>query len=186
MKITSTEIADVKLIEMSRHGDPRGFFSEVYNRRLYHEAGIDAAFVQDNFSLSATVGTVRGLHFQLAPHAQAKLVWVSRGRIFDVVVDLREGSPTRGRWVSAVLSAEAWNQFYIPAGFAHGFCTLEPDCCVQYKVSGQYAPECDRGVIWNDPELGIAWPVTPDAAVLSDKDRRLPRLAELGVVFPVC
>jgi dTDP-4-dehydrorhamnose 3,5-epimerase len=184
MDIASTAIPDVKLIRMRRFDDPRGFFSETYSRPLLKDGGIDVEFVQDNLSLSRTVGTIRGLHFQHPPAAQAKLVWVSRGRIFDVAVDIRTGSPTRGHWVGVELSAEAWNQLYIPVGFAHGLCTLEPDTIVQYKVSAPYAPVHDSGILWDDPDLKIDWPVSSAAAVLSDKDRRLPRLRDIGDIFP--
>ena len=182
MKITSTTIPDVKLIQMSRFNDPRGFFSETYSRTALKNDGIDIEFVQDNLSLSKLAGTVRGLHFQHPPAAQAKLVWVSQGRILDVAVDLRTGSPTRGLWVGVELSAEAWNQLYVPVGFAHGFCTLEPDTIVQYKVSSPYAPAHDSGLLWNDPDLKIDWPVSDP--VLSDKDRQLPCWKDLGNVFP--
>ena len=176
-------IPGVKILIPGRIGDRRGFFSEVYNKRALTEAGIDIKFVQDNHSLSAEKGTVRGLHFQTPPFAQDKLVRVVRGAVFDVAVDLRRGSTTYGRHVSAVLSAEAWNQMLVPAGFAHGFMTLEPDTEVIYKVSGYYAPDHDKGLLWNDPALGIEWPIPETEAVLSDKDRRQPRLAELAAPF---
>ena len=177
------DIPAVKVLKPRKHGDHRGFFSEVYNRRTLAEAGIGIEFVQDNHSLSAEKGTVRGLHFQTPPFAQDKLVRVVRGAVFDVAVDLRRGSPTYGRHVSAVLSAGAWNQMLAPIGFAHGFMTLEPDTEVIYKVSNYYAPDHDRGILWNDPALGIAWPIPEAEAVLSDKDRRQPRLAELVTPF---
>ena len=171
------------LIGSRRFGDARGHFTETYSRRDFTAIGIAEEMVQDNHSFSAQRGTVRGLHFQLPPRAQAKLVRVLRGRILDVAVDIRHGSPSYGRHVAVELSAENGLMLYIPAGFAHGFATLEPDTEVAYKVSDTYAPDCDRGLAWDDPALGIPWGVAPEAAVLSDKDRRHPRLAELGRVF---
>jgi dTDP-4-dehydrorhamnose 3,5-epimerase len=171
------------LLSVRRFADPRGVFVETYNRRDFTTIGIAEEFVQDNQSVSTHPGTVRGLHFQRHPHAQAKLVRVLRGRLLDVAVDLRTGSPTYGRHVAAELSAENGHMLYVPAGFAHGFVTREPMTEVAYKVSDLYAPDCDGGVLWNDPELAIAWGVAPEAAVLSDKDLRLPRLADLGRVF---
>jgi len=166
-----------------KHGDHRGFFSETYNKRILRGAGIELDFVQDNHSLSPEVGTVRGLHFQLPPYAQAKLLRVTRGAVFDVAIDLRDGSPSYGRHVSVTISASAWNQIFIPAGFAHGFCTLEPDTEVIYKVTDYYAPEAESGVLWNDPDLGIPWPVGADEAILSDRDRAWPPLSEISKVF---
>ena len=183
MRVESSGIPAVKVLTPSRHGDRRGFFSEVYNRCSLAQAGIDVEFVQDNHSLSAEKGTVRGLHFQTPPFAQDKLVRVVRGAVFDVAVDLRRGSPTYGRHVSVVLSAEAWNQFLVPIGFAHGFMTLEPDTEVIYKVSNYYAPDHDKGLLWNDPDLGIRWPLDSVAAILSPKDDDLPRLAEIDNPF---
>ncbi len=177
------EIAGPLLISARRFGDARGMFAETYSRRDFTALGIAEEFVQDNCSVSAAIGTVRGLHFQLRPRAQAKLVRVLRGRILDVAVDLRTGSATHGRHIAAELSAEDGLMLYVPVGFAHGFVTREPDTEIAYKVSDTYAPDCDRGVAWDDPALGIAWGVAPEAATLSDKDRRLPRLAELGPVF---
>lgn len=179
MQVEQLEIPDVKRITPTVHRDARGFFSETYNSRVLAQAGIHATFIQDNHSLSRAKGVVRGLHFQTAPHAQGKLVRVSRGAIWDVAVDIRPGSPTYARYVAAVLSAENWAQLWIPAGFAHGFCTLEPDTEVAYKVTDYYAPDCDRGVLWNDPALAIPWPVGAREAQLSDRDRRHPRLAEV-------
>jgi dTDP-4-dehydrorhamnose 3,5-epimerase len=173
----------VKFVPPTRWGDDRGFFSEVYNRKAFEAAGLAMEFVQDNHSWSAKAGTVRGLHFQSAPFAQDKLIRVVRGRILDVAVDLRRSSPTFGRHVAVELSAENWRQLLVPVGFAHGFCTLEPDCEVIYKVSGYYAAAHDLGLAWDDPELAIAWPVSPEEATLSDKDRRQPRLADLPAYF---
>ena len=183
MQVSALRIPEVRLLTPDRHGDRRGFFSEVYSRRTLAEAGIEIEFVQDNHSLSAETGTVRGLHFQAPPFAQDKLVRVVRGSVFDVAVDLRKGSPTYARHVSAVLSAEAWNQLLVPIGFAHGFMTLEPDTEVIYKVSGYYAPAHDMGLRWNDPALGIQWPRGADAVVLSPKDGDLPTLSEIASPF---
>lgn len=180
MQVEQLRIPDVKVLTPKKHGDHRGFFSEIYNRRALAEAGIEIEFVQDNHSRSAAKGTVRGLHFQIPPFAQDKLVRVVRGAVFDVAVDLRRGSPTYGRHASVTLSAESWNQVLVPAGFAHGFQTLAPDTEVIYKVSGYYAPDHDKGLLWNDPALGIEWPIPEREAVLSDKDRRQPRLADLA------
>lgn len=174
---------EVLLLTPPRYGDDRGFFSEVYHADKLRAFGIDLPFVQDNHSRSELTGTVRGLHFQLPPFAQAKLVRVARGAVLDVAVDIRHGSPTFGRAVTAVLSAEAWNQLFIPAGFAHGFCTLEPDTEVLYKVTNPYSPDHDRGIAWDDPALGIRWPVTPAKALLSAKDRGWPRLADAPMAF---
>lgn len=183
MQIESLDIADVKVLVPRRHGDRRGYFSEVYNQRRLREADIEIDFVQDNHSLSAESGTVRGLHFQIPPFAQAKLVRVVRGSVFDVAVDLRRGSPSFGRHVTMVLSARVGNQILVPAGFAHGLMTLEADTEVVYKVSDYYAPDHDRGILWNDPALGIDWPLTEDKAVLSDKDRAQPPLAAFETPF---
>jgi len=183
MEVTPLAIPEVKVLRPKVFGDARGFFSEVYNAHAMAEAGIDIAFVQDNHSKSGPRGTVRGLHFQAPPYAQDKLVRVPRGRVLDVAVDLRVGSPTYGQHVSAELSADAWNQLFVPKGFAHGFCTLETDTEVVYKVSAYYAPDHDFGVLWNDPELGIDWPVAAQDAVVSDKDARQPRFADLPTFF---
>jgi dTDP-4-dehydrorhamnose 3,5-epimerase len=183
MEITPLEIGDVKLVKAKRFDDERGFFSEVYKQSAFAEAGVAVEFVQDNHSRSARAGTVRGLHFQLPPFAQTKLVRVTRGRILDVAVDVRSGSPTFGRHVAVELSEENWLQLLVPAGFAHGYCTLEPDTEVLYKVSAAYAPQCDAGILWNDPDLGIAWPVDAPGAVVSDKDRNLPRLKDAHVLL---
>jgi dTDP-4-dehydrorhamnose 3,5-epimerase len=182
MDISPLDIPDVKILRPKKHGDARGFFSETWSRAALEAAGIDIDFVQDNQSLSATRGTVRGLHFQTPPHAQAKLLRVIRGAVFDVAVDLRQGAPSYGRHVSAVISAEEWNQILVPVGFAHGFMTLEPDTEVIYKVSGVYSPANDAGILWNDPDLGIAWPLDVEP-VLSDKDRVQPRLRDFDTPF---
>lgn len=183
MQVERLNIPDVRLLVPRKHGDARGFFSETYNRKSLAALGINIDFVQDNHSLSAEKGTVRGLHFQTPPFAQDKLVRVTRGSVFDVAVDLRRDSPTYGLHASAVLSAQAWNQILVPVGFAHGFMTLEPDTEVIYKVSNYYAPDHDKGLLWNDPALGIAWPLAGDEAILSEKDRIQPRLQEIATPF---
>ena len=183
MEIRSLEIADVKLVVPRIHRDARGFFSETYSRQQMSAAGIGTEFVQDNHSLSLQAGTLRGLHFQVPPHAQGKLVRVTRGSVFDVAVDIRVGSPTFGQHVSAVISAENWTQIWIPAGFAHGYCTLEPNTEVIYKVTDYYAQECDRGLKWDDAALGIRWPVDPASVRLSDKDQKQPALKEMAPAF---
>jgi len=184
MKVTAQAIPDVLLIEPARYGDERGFFSEVWKRAALQAAGLDVDFVQDNHSLSRQVGVLRGLHFQRPPTAQAKLIRVVRGRILDVAVDIREGSPTYGRHVAVELSAANWRQLWVPRGFAHGFMTLEADTEVLYKVDAPYDPATDSGIAWDDPALAIAWPVPSDGLILSDKDRRAPRLAEVAPFFP--
>ena len=178
----TTSLEGVYIITPRRFGDHRGFFSESYNERVFADAGIDIRFVQDNHSLSGTTGTVRGLHFQSPPHAQAKLVRCGRGRIFDVAVDIRRGSPGYGRWVAAELSFENARQMLIPAGFAHGFVTLTPQVEIVYKCSDHYASDCDAGIAWDDPNLGIGWPLS-STPVLSEKDARAPRLHEIDSPF---
>jgi len=178
-EIFRTVLPDVIRILPSRFGDHRGFFSETYSQLAYANLGIEAVFVQDNHSLSAAVGTVRGLHFQVPPHAQAKLVRCGRGAIFDVAVDIRRGSPTYGRWAGFTLSAENGAQLYIPVGFAHGFATLEPDSEIIYKCSDYYAPETEGALRWDDSDIGIAWPLTA-APVLSEKDASAPLLADFN------
>jgi dTDP-4-dehydrorhamnose 3,5-epimerase len=179
MLITETRLPGVRLIAAKRHGDSRGFFSETWNRRAFAAAGIDRDFVQDNHSRSAERFTLRGLHYQLPPHAQGKLVRVTAGSVLDVAVDVRRRSPTFGQHVAVVLSAEAWNQLWVPEGFAHGFLTLEPDCEVLYKVTDYYAPESERGLRWDDPALGIPWPVAAAQVVANARDLAFPTLAEL-------
>jgi len=183
MQIETTAIPAVKLLRPTRLADDRGFFSETYSRRTYADAGIDVDFGQDNLSLSHAPGTVRGLHFQTPPDAQAKLVGVVTGRVLDVAVDIRKGSPTYGKHVAVELSAADGAQLFVPEGFAHGFCTLEPDTRVTYKVSAFYAPEHEAGILWHDPALSIDWPVTSEAALVSDKDRTWPKLAEFESCF---
>ncbi len=183
MKVETTQLEGVLILTPQKHEDDRGFFSEVYNARRLAEAGIEDRFVQDNHSLSRRPGTVRGLHFQIPPAPTAKLVRVVRGSILDVVVDIRVGSPSYGRHVAVELSSDNWRQIYVPVGFAHGFCTLTPDTEVVYKVTAHWSPEVDKGLAWDDPELGIDWPVDPEDAVLSEKDRRQPRLRDLPPYF---
>jgi len=183
MDVIETEIPDVKRIKPKRFGDSRGWFSETFRADTMAKAGITTPFVQDNQSFSAPQGTIRGLHFQIAPQAQAKLIRVLQGTILDVAVDIRSGSPTYRKYVAVTLDAENGEQLYIPHGFAHGFCTLTPDTMVAYKVDAYYSPAHDRALVWNDPDVGIDWPVLAAEAILSDKDRAAPRLSELGLVF---
>lgn len=180
--VSELGLAGLKVIKPKKFGDHRGFFSETYNRREFAQHDIDIDFVQDNHSLSADVGTIRGLHFQTPPFAQAKLVRVTRGRILDVAVDLRRSSPTCEEWVAVEISAQEWNQILVPIGFAHGFCTLEPDTEVIYKVNNYWSPAHEQGLLWSDPDLGIKWPLR-GAAVLSDKDTKLPLLKDLSFRF---
>ncbi len=183
MQVEETAIPAVKIVTPKKHGDARGFFSEVYNRSDWDKAGLEWTFVQDNHSYSATVGTLRGLHFQTPPFAQAKLVRVARGRILDVAVDIRRSSSTFGKHVAIELSAENWRQLLIPIGFAHAFITLEPDVEVLYKATALYSAAHDRGVAWDDPAIGIAWPSLAGGPVLSDKDRRWPALKDAPELF---
>ncbi|MFL5297427.1 MAG: dTDP-4-dehydrorhamnose 3,5-epimerase [Phenylobacterium sp.] len=171
-------IPEVLLITPKRHGDARGWFAETWSAKALSAAGVDTAFVQDNQAFNARKGTLRGLHFQTAPHAQGKLVRVLKGAIFDVAADIRQGSPTYGRWVGATLTAEVGEQLWVPRGFAHGYVTLTDDTELFYKVDGDYAPQLEGGVIWNDPDLAIAWPLDGEP-VLSDKDKLLPRLKDM-------
>lgn len=177
------DIPDVLLIKPKKFGDARGYFMETFRQSLFEEQAGPVRFVQDNQSLSADVGTVRGLHFQLLPCAQGKLVSCVAGAIFDVAVDIRAGSPTYGKHVSAELTDENGYQLWVPPGFAHGFCTLEPMTKVSYKVTDYYSAEHDRGMRWDDPELGIAWPVAAESAALSAKDRNQPDFLSLGEYF---
>lgn len=168
----------VREVRPARYSDERGFFSEVWNAARWAEQGLDLAFVQDNHSLSRGTGVLRGLHYQVPPFAQQKLVRVTRGAVFDVALDIRRSSPTFGQWVSATLSAAEWNQLLIPAGFAHGFMTLEEETEVQYKVTAPYSAPHDRAIRWNDPALAIEWPASGAELTLSPKDRAAPLLAE--------
>lgn len=184
LSVEATAIPAVKIITPKKVGDHRGFFSETWNRAAFAEAGLDLDFVQDNQSLSASIGTLRGLHFQSPPFAQDKLVRVTKGRILDVAVDIRASSPTFGQHVAVELSAENWRQLLVPIGFAHGFVTLEPDTEVLYKVTAPYGPQNDHGLAFDDPALGIDWRLPHGELVLSDKDRKHPRLADLPRYFP--
>jgi dTDP-4-dehydrorhamnose 3,5-epimerase len=176
MKITESRLTGIKLIEPAVYHDERGFFMESYHRDRFAEHGINMTFIQDNHSLSAEAGVIRGLHYQLYPGAQTKLVRVTAGAIFDVVVDIRQGSPTFGQWEGYQLSSENKRQLLVPRGFAHGFCTLVPNTEVQYKVDALYSAPHDRGIAWNDPSVGIQWPGSQP--VLSDKDKRHPLLED--------
>ncbi len=183
MQVTRLAISDVALLRPKRHGDARGYFVESFSDRAFRREVGEARFVQDNEALSAQKGTVRGLHFQRPPTAQGKLVRALKGAIYDVAVDIRTGSPTFGQHVSAVLTAEEGDQLWVPPGFAHGYCTIEPDSMIAYKVTDFYSAADDGGIAWDDPALGIPWPVEPGAALLSDKDTRQPKLADLPPVF---
>ena len=179
----SNSITTPVLIAPQRFGDDRGWFMETYSEKTALKAGIHDRFVQDNQSYSAFSGTIRGIHFQRAPHAQAKLVRCVRGSILDFAVDLRRGSPTYGEYVSAKLTAKGGEQLYIPTGYGHAFVTLEPDVEVAYKVNDVYAPECDGGILWSCPTIGIDWPLPASGSVLSDKDQHLPTLAQFDSPF---
>jgi len=183
MQLKDLDIPEVKLLTPARHRDNRGFFSEIYSAPEITRLGIRFDFVQENYSYSAQRHTVRGLHAQSPPFAQSKLVQVLSGAVMDVAVDLRRGSPWHGKYVMAELSADNWNQILIPAGFAHGFCTLSADVAVIYKVTAPYSAKHDGGVRWDDEALGIPWPVKASAAVISDKDRALPLLADYDSPF---
>jgi dTDP-4-dehydrorhamnose 3,5-epimerase len=184
MKVNDLGLGGVLEVIPRKHGDQRGFFAETYQRQRFIDAGIAQDWVQDNQSYSAETNVLRGLHFQIAPVPQDKLIRVLKGSVFDVAVDIRNGSETYGRWVSCVLSAEKFNQLLIPQGFAHGFLTLEPETEVLYKVSAPYAPHCDRGIRWNDPAIGIIWPLESGRQpVLSGKDAAAPLLSEVAATI---
>ena len=183
MKVERFDVADVVAVTPDKFGDARGFFSETWSAARFAELGIEMAFVQDNQSLSRERGVIRGLHCQIGPNAQGKLIRCIRGAIWDVAVDARRESASFGRSVAVELSAENWRQLWIPRGFLHGFCTIEPDTEVVYKVTAPYDRAAERGVIWNDPTLALAWPIDAAAAVLSEKDRALPRWDEFPAVF---
>jgi dTDP-4-dehydrorhamnose 3,5-epimerase len=183
MEIRPLALEGLLEIIPAKHGDDRGYFSEIFRVDQFAKHTDPVDFVQENQSLSAKVGTVRGLHYQTAPHAQGKLVRCVAGAIFDVAVDIRHGSPTFGQWAAVELTPELNNQLWIPAGFAHGFCTLKPDSIVSYKVTDYYSPANDGGMLWNDPAIGIDWPEVADAEALSPKDKVQPRLADLPVLF---
>ncbi|WP_019915142.1 dTDP-4-dehydrorhamnose 3,5-epimerase [Paenibacillus sp. HW567] len=181
MKVTPLKLQGAILLEPVVHGDNRGFFMESYNEEVMQKVGVNYKFIQDNQSLSAEVGVLRGLHYQLNPKAQTKLIRVLSGAIYDVIVDIRRSSPTFGQWVGVILSEHNKRQLLVPKGFAHGFCTLVPNTQVLYKVDEYYSPENDRGILWSDPALGIDWPTS--APVLSDKDKRHPLLKDAELNF---
>ena len=183
MRIENTSIEGVLKITPSKFGDERGFFSEVFRRDLLESAGVTADWMQDNHAFSASRGVVRGLHFQAPPFAQAKLIRVVRGAIYDVAVDIRVGSTTYGRHVAVELSAANWAQLYVPAGFAHGYCTLSEDTEVTYKVSAPYNKQLEGGLLWSDPELAINWPVSADSATCNERDGAWPTLRDLKAPF---
>ena len=174
--MTGTNLKElILLITPTRFSDQRGFFAETYSRQKYVGMGVDVEFVQDNHSLSRDVGTLRGLHFQAPPHAQGKLVRCGRGAFFDVAVDIRRGSPTYGQWMGYELSAENGHQLYVPIGFAHGFVTLEPHSEIVYKCSDYYTPEAEGALRWDDPDIGIKWPLK-GSPIVSARDALLPSL----------
>lgn len=183
MKVTSSKLQGAVLLEPVVHGDHRGFFMESYNRETMEQNGVKHHFIQDNQSLSAQPGVLRGLHYQLNPKAQTKLIRVIAGAIYDVIVDIRQGSPTFGQWEGFILSEYNYRQLLVPKGFAHGFCTLVPNTQVLYKVDEYYSPENDRGILWSDPALGIDWPTLNP--ILSEKDQKHPLLknAEMDFIF---
>lgn len=183
ISVRETALPGVLEIRTKRFADERGFFSETWKEAEWRDGGISLKFVQDNHSLSRSTGVLRGLHFQRPPEAQDKLVRVTRGSVFDVAVDIRRGSPTFAQWVGVTLSAEAWNQLLIPRGFAHGFVTLEPDTEVQYKTTAPYSPQHELSVRFDDPAIGVEWPITADRLTLSEKDRAAPMLADVDTGF---
>jgi dTDP-4-dehydrorhamnose 3,5-epimerase len=185
VKVEALEIADVKLITPQRFKDPRGFFSETWKQATFAAAGIPGPFIQDNHAVSTGAGVLRGLHCQTGPNAQGKLVRCTKGAIYDVAVDIRHGSPTFGSYVGFEISADNWTQIWVPVGFLHAYCTLTEETEVIYKVTTPYDKASERGVIWNDPDIGIRWPIAACQAILSDKDKVLPRLRDLPVLFGV-
>lgn len=181
MKVTPLKLSGASLIEPIVHNDNRGFFMESYNRGLFSKNQLNYLFIQDNHSLSKDAGVIRGLHYQLNPKAQTKLIRVLSGVIYDVIVDVRKNSPTFGNWVGVILSEYNHRQLLVPKGFAHGFCTLVPNTEVLYKVDDSYSPEHDRGILWNDPDLAIDWPIS--SPILSDKDQNHPLLRDAELNF---
>ncbi|QFF97989.1 dTDP-4-dehydrorhamnose 3,5-epimerase [Psychrobacillus glaciei] len=181
MKFISTSLIDAYILEPNVYGDHRGFFMESFSAKIFEEHGFSFDFVQDNHSLSAESGTIRGIHYQLEPYAQTKLLRVTRGAVYDVIVDIRNGSPTYGKWEGFILSEDNKKQLLVPKGFAHGFCTLVKDTEVQYKVDNYYSPEHDRGISWNDPQLNIPWPT--NNPILSEKDKKQPNLVDIDYQF---
>lgn len=178
MKIESLSIPEVKLVTPNRYTDERGFFSETWKRSWFEEIGVAGYFVQENHAFSRARGVVRGLHLQIGAAAQGKLVGVIRGAIWDVAVDVRHGSPSFGKCAATVLTAEYFERCWVPVGFLHGYCTLEPNTEVLYQVTAEYDKSAERGVVWNDPDLALPWPTSTTQAILSEKDRELPRLSE--------
>ncbi|NNE37146.1 MAG: dTDP-4-dehydrorhamnose 3,5-epimerase [Gammaproteobacteria bacterium] len=178
MNLIETNLSVVKLLEPRAFSDKRGLFFESYNQQSFAEVGLNDVWIQDNHSCSTRSGTIRGMHYQVAPAAQAKLIRVIRGSIYDVAIDVRVGSPTRGQYVGVELSAENKLQLYVPTGFAHGFCTLENETEVLYKTTALYSPECEGGILWDDPDIGITWPVSENQVTITDKDAELPRLRD--------
>lgn len=183
MDVQTLDIADVKLFTPRHIGDERGYFAETFRADIFARHCGDHAFVQDNESLSARVGTIRGLHFQTAPNVQGKLVRCTAGALFDVAVDIRRRSPTFGKWVAETLTPENGKQLWVPPGFAHGFCSLKPDTVICYKVTGYYSGECDKGLTFDDAAIGVDWPAQADRDTLSGKDRQQPSLADLPAYF---
>lgn len=181
MGFIKTTLQDVYLFEPKVFGDHRGFFMETYNHQMFEEAGLSFNFIQDNHAMSAEAGTLRGMHFQLAPYAQTKLVRVIKGAVYDAIVDIRKGSPTYGQWEGFILSEENKRQLLVPQGFAHGYCTLTKDTEFVYKVDNYYSPDCDRGLAWDDPQLNIQWPTTNP--ILSEKDKKQPLFKDLDCPF---
>ncbi|AWB46181.1 dTDP-4-dehydrorhamnose 3,5-epimerase [Paenibacillus sp. CAA11] len=181
MKVTPLKLEGANLLEPVVHGDHRGFFMESYNELVMQQVGLNHHFIQDNQSLSAQAGVIRGLHYQLTPKAQTKLIRVISGAIYDVIVDIRRSSPTFGQWEGVILSEFNYRQLLVPKGFAHGFCTLVPNTQVLYKVDEYYSPENDRGILWNDPELKIDWPTSHP--ILSDKDKGHPQFRHAEMNF---
>lgn len=185
LKVIDTKLQDVKIIETDLFGDNRGFFTETWTKEKFEKAGINFSFTQDNQSLSAEAGVLRGMHYQMAPYAQTKIVRVVTGVVEDVLVDIRKGSPTFGKWAGFILSEHNHRQLLVPKGFAHGFVTLTPNVNFAYKVDGYYAPEADRGIAFDDPEIGIEWPINTENAIMSEKDKHHPtlKLAENNFVY---
>lgn len=183
MQVLKTKLQDVRLVETAVFGDRRGFFTETYTKKKFVAAGITNDFTQDNQSLSVEPGVLRGMHYQLAPYAQTKLLRAVTGVIYDVLVDIRAGSPTYGQWEGYLLSEYNHRQLLVPKGFAHGFLTLTPNVNVAYKVDGYYAPEADRGIAYDDPAIGIQWPMATDRLILSEKDQHHPRLKDAEINF---
>jgi dTDP-4-dehydrorhamnose 3,5-epimerase len=183
MQVQTFDIPGIASFTPKKLGDERGYFAETFRADLFARHCGDYTFVQDNESLSVAPGTIRGLHFQVAPHVQGKLVRCTAGALFDVAVDIRAGSPTYGQWVGETLTPENGRQLWVPPGFAHGFCSLEPDTVIAYKVTDYYSAECDKGLAFDDPEIAIAWPRVADRATLSARDRDQPALADLPDCF---